>query len=197
MSPVVPLVTPWHPDWNKDGAPAGNGKKIKKNEPRPAKGKPADATGVTEQEARTEATGRPDSNADGNVENRNAAGPAKARRGSAPTTAKTPVENNTAKEADGAGTRPQALESARDGTPDDLKMIKGVGPKLEGLLQSMGFYHFDQIANWSADEVAWVDANLQGFKGRVSRDNWVEQARLLAAGGETEFSKKVDDGDVY
>jgi predicted flap endonuclease-1-like 5' DNA nuclease len=72
-----------------------------------------------------------------------------------------------------------------------------VGPKLEQLLHSMGFYHFDQIANWSADEVAWVNANLVGFKGRVSRDNWVEQAKILASGGETEFSKRVDEGDVY
>ncbi|MBF9045229.1 NADH:ubiquinone oxidoreductase, partial [Rhodobacterales bacterium HKCCE4037] len=96
-----------------------------------------------------------------------------------------------------AGTRPAALDGPRGGQADDLKRIKGVGPKLEKLCNELGFYHFDQIANWSADEVAWVDANLQGFKGRVSRDNWVEQARLLAAGGETEFSKKVDDGDVY
>jgi hypothetical protein len=71
------------------------------------------------------------------------------------------------------------------------------GPKLEKLCNSLGFYHFDQIANWTADEVAWVDQNLEGFKGRVTRDNWVEQARLLASGGETEFSKKVDKGDVY
>ena len=61
----------------------------------------------------------------------------------------------------------------------------------------MGFYHFDQIAAWSDDEVAWVNANLKGFKGRVSRDNWVEQAKILAAGGETEFSKRVDKGEVY
>lgn len=95
------------------------------------------------------------------------------------------------------GTRPAALDGPRGGTADDLKKIKGVGPKLEQLLFSLGFYHFDQVAGWSADEVAWVDANLKGFKGRVSRDNWVEQARLLASGGETEFSKKVDKGDVY
>jgi NADH-quinone oxidoreductase subunit E len=80
---------------------------------------------------------------------------------------------------------------------DDLKRIKGVGPKLEKLCNRLGFYHFDQIAAWTADEVAWVDQNLEGFKGRVTRDNWVEQARLLASGGETEFSKKVDKGDVY
>jgi NADH-quinone oxidoreductase subunit E len=45
--------------------------------------------------------------------------------------------------------------------------------------------------------VAWVDQNLEGFKGRVSRDNWVEQAKTLASGGETEFSARVKKGDVY
>lgn len=93
--------------------------------------------------------------------------------------------------------RPEALSGARDGGADDLKMIKGVGPKLEIILNELGFYHFDQIAGWSAAEVAWVNDNLTGFKGRVSRDNWVEQARKLASGQETEFSKRVSDGDVY
>ena len=93
--------------------------------------------------------------------------------------------------------RPEALSGARDGGADDLKMIKGVGPKLEIMLNELGFYHFDQIAGWSAAEVAWVNDNLTGFKGRVSRDNWVEQARKLASGQETEFSKRVSDGDVY
>jgi len=95
------------------------------------------------------------------------------------------------------GTRPQALSGPRDGQADDLKRIKGIGPKMEQLCNNLGFYHFDQIAGWSAKEVAWVDANLEGFKGRVSRDNWVEQAKLLAEGGETAFSRKVDNGDVY
>lgn len=95
------------------------------------------------------------------------------------------------------GSRPEALDGPRDGTADDLKMIKGIGPKLEKLCNSLGFYHFDQIATWSADEVAWVNANLQGFKGRVSRDNWVEQAKTLAAGGTTEFASRVEKGDVY
>lgn len=93
--------------------------------------------------------------------------------------------------------KPVTLTSARDGKADDLKKIKGVGPKLESLLNSMGFYHFDQVATWSEAELAWVDANLEGFKGRASRDEWVAQARLLAGGGETEFSKRVDGGDVY
>jgi predicted flap endonuclease-1-like 5' DNA nuclease len=95
------------------------------------------------------------------------------------------------------GVKPATMNAPKDGIADDLKKIKGVGPKLEALLNRLGFFHFEQVASWSGDEVAWVDANLEGFKGRVSRDNWVEQAAVLARGGETEFSKKVDDGDVY
>ena len=93
-----------------------------------------------------------------------------------------------------AGTKPKTLKAARDTGPDDLKLIKGVGPKLEKLLHSMGFYHFDQVAEWSSEEVAWVDENLEGFKGRVSRDTWVDQAKILAAGGETEFSSRNNKG---
>ena len=87
-----------------------------------------------------------------------------------------------------AGARPAGL-AAPEGEPDDLKRIKGVGPKLEALLHSLGIYHFDQIAAWSPDEIAWVDSNLEGFSGRVTRDDWVGQARILAAGGETEHSQ--------
>jgi predicted flap endonuclease-1-like 5' DNA nuclease len=97
----------------------------------------------------------------------------------------------------GQSTKPEMLRAPRDGGADDLKQIKGVGPKLEQLLNSMGVYHFDQIAGWTADEVAWLDDNLQGFKGRVSRDDWVAQAQVLAQGGATEFSDKVKKGDVY
>lgn len=93
--------------------------------------------------------------------------------------------------------KPATLNAARDGQPDDLKQIRGVGPKLETLVNELGFYHFDQIAAWTPAEVAWVDANLTGFKGRVSRDGWVEQARVLAAGGTTVFSEKVKKGEVY
>lgn len=96
-----------------------------------------------------------------------------------------------------SGAKPEALSAPRDGEPDNLKMIKGVGPKLETLLHSMGFYHFDQISKWTDEEIAWVDENLKGFKGRVSRDGWVQQAKTLAEGGTTEFSKKVKKGDVY
>ena len=80
------------------------------------------------------------------------------------------------------GSKPALRDAPRAGGADDLKKIKGVGPKLETVLNEMGVYHFDQIAGWSAAEVAWVDANLEGFKGRVTRDDWVTQAKSLAAG---------------
>lgn len=114
-----------------------------------------------------------------------------------------PVEKPVAKPAAQTGTagaapkKPRALKAARKGGADDLKMIKGVGPKLEVLLNRLGFYHFDQIAAWGPAELAWVDDSLEGFKGRASRDGWVAQAALLAAGGQTEFSARVRKGDVY
>jgi predicted flap endonuclease-1-like 5' DNA nuclease len=95
------------------------------------------------------------------------------------------------------GVKPRTLDAPLDGMADDLNKIKGIGAKMEALCNRLGFWHFDQIANWTDDEVAWVDANLEGFKGRVTRDDWVAQAKLLAAGGETAFSKRVDGGDVY
>jgi len=91
----------------------------------------------------------------------------------------------------GHAVRPMGLEAPKGGKADDLKMIKGVGPKLEALLHRLGYFHFAQVAGWTAAEVAWVDDNLEGFRGRVSRDDWVGQARILAAGGKTEFSKRA------
>ncbi len=101
------------------------------------------------------------------------------------------------KASEGLGTKPAVLSAARDTGPDDLKMIRGVGPKLEALLNSLGFYHFDQIAAWTAEEVAWVDQNLEGFKGRVSRDDWVAQATALASGRDTEFSQRAKKDGIY
>ncbi|TNF16151.1 MAG: NADH-quinone oxidoreductase subunit E [Rhodobacteraceae bacterium] len=108
-----------------------------------------------------------------------------------------PAAKTGASEPVEAGEKPAMLEAPRDGQADDLKMIKGVGPKLEQLLHSMGVYHFDQIAAWSEAELAWVDANLEGFKGRASRDEWVAQAQNLAIGAETEFSARARKDGIY
>ncbi|MBL4626431.1 MAG: 50S ribosomal protein L21 [Roseicyclus sp.] len=81
----------------------------------------------------------------------------------------------------GAGTRPaNLLSEARNGQADDLKKISGVGPKLEGVLHGIGVFHFDQIKTWGPSEIAYIDDKLS-FKGRIERDNWIEQATAFAA----------------
>ena len=78
------------------------------------------------------------------------------------------------------------LDEPRNGEADDLKLIAGVGPKLEQTLNELGIYHFDQIAAWTIEEIDWVDDYLQ-FSGRIVRDNWVDQADALARGGRDEY----------
>ena len=97
--------------------------------------------------------------------------------------AETPVESIVETEPAQSSGKPAGL-AAPDGKADDLKKLKGVGPKLETLLNEHGIFHFSQIAGWGASDVTWMDENLKGFKGRASRDNWVEQARALASGSE-------------
>ncbi|WP_299499189.1 hypothetical protein [uncultured Roseobacter sp.] len=89
-----------------------------------------------------------------------------------------------------SGDRPAGFsDAAREGGADDLKLISGVGPKLEETLNSLGIWHFDQVAGLKKKDIAWVDERLR-FKGRIERDDWVGQAKTLAKGGETEASKK-------
>lgn len=110
------------------------------------------------------------------------------------TTAKTaPLAKSTAKAAPAAAiasledkNRPAGI--AKPAQPDDLKMISGVGPKIEGILHSLGIYTFDQIAKWKKAEREWIDGYLK-FKGRIEREDWVKQAKALAKGGEAEYIK--------
>ncbi len=92
--------------------------------------------------------------------------------------------------------KPAAKKASAAGGADDLKQLKGVGPALEKKLHDNGVTTFAQIAAWNAEDIADMDDKLS-FKGRIERDGWVDQAKLLAAGEETEFSKKVAKGDVY
>ena len=80
------------------------------------------------------------------------------------------------------GHAPRLLTEPEGGAGDDLKQIRGVGPKLEAMLQDLGVWHFHQIASWGPAEVAWVDGRLEGFNGRIERDEWVSQARALRDG---------------
>ncbi|MEO0850937.1 MAG: NADH-quinone oxidoreductase subunit E, partial [Pseudomonadota bacterium] len=81
--------------------------------------------------------------------------------------------------ASAAETAPMTYE-ARPDNADDLKLISGVGPKLEETLNDLGFYTFEQIAGWTPENVAYVDARLK-FKGRIERDDWITKAKDLAA----------------
>jgi len=162
----VPLLTPWQTQPN--NSQDASVEQAEANEPRPAAGDSADKTGVTEQQAEAASKAKPPSKEDPKGEASEDERPeATAPRATAPA-------------ASGPGKKPRQMKAPRKSGADDLKRIKGVGPKLEQMLNGMGFYHFDQIAKWGPDEVAWVDQNLEGFKGRVSRDNWVEQAGSLA-----------------
>lgn len=78
-----------------------------------------------------------------------------------------------------ADDKPELLSAPRDGKKDDLKNIKGIGPKIETILNEKGIYHYDQIAAWKRKDVNWVDGELS-FKGRIDREEWVKQAKALA-----------------
>ncbi len=80
--------------------------------------------------------------------------------------------------------------AARDqGEVDDLKRIRGIGVLIEKKLNSLGITHYEQVANWTGADIERISRILD-FKGRIERENWIEQARILATGGQTEFSRR-------
>jgi len=87
--------------------------------------------------------------------------------------------------------RPLTLPGPRNGVSDNLQRIRGVGQKNEELLNSLGIYHFGQIAAWTPAEARWVAAHL-AFPERIERDDWVGQAIILATGGDTGYVKPAD-----
>lgn len=84
---------------------------------------------------------------------------------------------------------PAAAPTAEVGG-DDLSVMKGVGPKLVARLAALGVTRFDQIAAWSEADIDRIDGELGNFAGRIRRDDWTEQARLLAAGDRAGFEAK-------
>ncbi len=77
---------------------------------------------------------------------------------------------------------PSATESiAPSGQPDPLTRISGIGTKLERTLNDLGIYYFRQIADWTPDDLEYVGRHLEGFKGRIVREEWVKQAKHLVA----------------
>lgn len=78
-----------------------------------------------------------------------------------------------------ADPRPAALAAPHGGVKDDLKQIKGIGPRIEASLNELGIFHVSQIARWSKKNVAWVDQHL-ALKGRIDRESWVAQAKAIS-----------------
>ncbi|PTX56562.1 putative flap endonuclease-1-like 5' DNA nuclease [Litoreibacter ponti] len=154
-------------EWKYDGDADGKAGKAKEKAAKAAKPKGADQATPAPAPAQVEAKAKPK---------------------------KAPAKKKADAATAAAESAPETLSGPRAGqTADDLKLLKGVGPGLEGTLNELGFYHFDQIAKWGAGEIAWVDSRLK-FKGRIERDDWVSQAKILAEGGETEFSKRSKKG---
>jgi predicted flap endonuclease-1-like 5' DNA nuclease len=121
--------------------------------------------------------------------------PAKAPRAAKPAAAKPTKAAAAAKPAKAPKPKKEAgplrLTGPRKGKADDLKEIEGIGPAMEKLVNGMGFYHFDQIAGWSDADVALVDAEMKTFKGRIVRDKWVAQAKLIVAEGLDAFRERA------
>lgn len=170
----VPLLAPWgqagpttgvvqRPVGKPANAQKSTAKKAATKGPKPSAKTPADKSGVTKQQAQAKSAAKP-------VGKSNPTTKTSKAKAAVTETAHT----TTAKES-----KPRTMSAPRKSGADDLKLISGVGPKLEGVLNDLGFWHFDQIAKWSADEIAWVDSRLK-FKGRIERDDWIEQATALA-----------------
>ncbi|MBU2993817.1 NADH-quinone oxidoreductase subunit E [Octadecabacter sp. 1_MG-2023] len=161
----VPLLAPWN-----QAAPTSGGKAAAPVKKAPAAKKAAPKPAAKKATAKT-AAAKPAAKAAAKASTAKAAKPA----------AKVAKATPKPATASAAGeTKPRTMSKPRAAGADDLKRISGVGPKLEGVLNDLGFWHFDQIAKWGAGEIAWVDSRLK-FKGRIERDNWVDQATAFAA----------------
>ncbi|TCL09853.1 NADH dehydrogenase subunit E [Shimia isoporae] len=165
----VPILTPWV---GKDGKVAG--REAEANPPAPAPA-PKPAVKQAEDAKKAKADDKPKAEEQPKKTAKKAAAKAEKPKAEKKPAAKKAAPKKTAKAA-----------------ADDLKLLKGVGPALEKKLHDNGITSFAQIAAWGSEDIADMDDKLS-FKGRIARDNWVEQAKLLAEGGETEFSKRAKD----
>lgn len=102
-----------------------------------------------------------------------------------------PGDPTRAASASGANSAPPTAV----GAGDDLKRIRGIGPKNAERLNEAGITRFSQIAAWTPDDAREMGERLS-FGGRIERENWIEQARTLSEGGDTDFSRRVDAGKV-
>ncbi|MBO6903122.1 MAG: ATP-binding cassette domain-containing protein [Rhizobiaceae bacterium] len=122
--------------------------------------------------------------------------PAKKTAAKKATAPKKPASEIKIKDADKhPGAQPAGTRKPAAGGADNLTRISGIGPANEKKLNALGIWHFSQIAAWKKAEVEWVGSYLS-FAGRIEREEWVKQAKALASGKQTEFSRRVDGGKV-
>ena len=105
--------------------------------------------------------------------------------------AEKPAKAQKAKAAAG----PEILKAPRGGKADDLKLIEGIGPVMEKLVNAAGVFHFDQIAGWTEADVEFFDAKMDRFKGRIARDKWVAQAKIIVTEGLERFLERARTND--
>lgn len=113
-------------------------------------------------------------------------------RGTKPGSAKAAGTTGKARAGKRPASKPKAAGAGivADGGPDNLQKIKGVGPVIEAKLNAAGITSFTQIAGWSRKQQAVFGEQLS-FPGRIEREDWVRQAKVLAKGGATDFSKRT------
>jgi len=87
------------------------------------------------------------------------------------------------------GIKPITLSTPREGVADDLKKIEGIGLKIENGLYELGIFHYTQIAEWSADNITWIDTHF-AHQGRIAREEWIAQAQRLSEGGDIPHQKE-------
>ncbi len=100
------------------------------------------------------------------------------------------IEEQAVREMEETPPPPAAPSQASAGDGDDLRRIKGVGPKLVTLLADLGITSFEQIAGWTEEDIDRIDAQLGAFQGRIRRDSWIEQAKLLSGGDTAAYEAK-------
>ena len=109
--------------------------------------------------------------------------------------AKAKAEKPVAPKSAAAKPKTQKISPAAAASPDNLKQIKGIGPQIEAKLNAAGINSFAQIAAWTKKQQAEFAEQLS-FAGRIEREQWVSQAKILAKGGSTDFAKRVAKGEV-
>lgn len=108
----------------------------------------------------------------------------------APIPPTTPTGLAGAGEVVGIPVEHQQIAEVEQDNANDLARLKGVGPKLISQLNSLGVISLAQVASWSDEDIDRIDAQLGRFRGRIRRDQWVDQARLLTAGDEAGYAAR-------